>query len=305
MDTPESTESIRDHNVALATDDSERLQAVQREVQRKLGRNLLRLQQYERLIKAMVAEQDIAGPIGELQNIKERQIQAVAKKTLGQVVGELTGAYIAPALPEETSQQDEEHPCTPNQPWVRITSRIEMKEEDFKETERKLAELVNLRNELVHHFLENYEIWTEAGCLIADSYLDGCYKQIDAHYEELRGWAKHNLEAREHLAGIAKTPEFLDFFIHGIMPGGAGVCWTGCTIVNLLRDAEEALASDGWTFLQEAVNYIQQHEPEHTPARYGCSSWRHVLHESEQFEVRREQQAPGLPTATWYRSRPI
>jgi len=305
MDAPERTEARPEHNDDVATDESERLQIVQREVQRKLGRNLLRLQQYERLIKALVAEQDIAGSIGELQNIKERQIQAVAKKTLGQVVGELTGAYIAPALPEDTSQQEDEHPCTPNQPWVRITNRIEMKEEDFKETERKLAELVNLRNELVHHFLENYDIWTEPGCLIADAYLDGCYKQIDAHYEELRGWAKHNLEVRETMAGFAKTPEFLDFFVHGIMPGGTGVFWAGSTIVNLLRDAEEAFANDGWTFLQDAINHIQQHEPEHTPKRYGCSSWRHVLHELEQFDVRREQLEPGLPTVTWYRSRSV
>ena len=166
-----------------------------------------------------------------------------------------------------------------------------------------VADLVNLRNELVHHFLEKHDIWTEAGCQIADAYLDDGFKQIDAHYEELREWAKHNLAMREQMAGFSKTPEFRDFFVHGIMPGGAGVFWASSTIVNLLRDAEEAIAKDGWTFLQDAIDYIRQNEPEHTPTRYGCSSWRHLLHESEQFEVRREQAAPGQPTLTWYRSR--
>lgn len=304
MDTPEKALTGAVEGLSSSEDASERLRAAQRETQRKFGRNLLLLQQYERLIKGLVAEQDVAGPIAELHNVRARQIAAVSKKTLGQVVGELTGAYIAPALPESVSQQDDEGPSDPSLPWFRISFRTEMKEEDFKETERKLADLVNLRNELVHHFLEKYDIWTEAGCLIAESYLDECFKKIDAHYKELKELAEHNLAMREEMAGFTKTPEFRDFFVHGIMPGGAGVCWASSTIVKLLRDAEAAIARDGWTFLKDAIDHIRQHEPEHIPARYGCSSWRHVLHESEQFEVRREQPAPGLPTVTWYRSRP-
>ena len=36
---------------------------LQREVQRLLGRCLLRLQQYERLLKALVAHHELAGPM--------------------------------------------------------------------------------------------------------------------------------------------------------------------------------------------------------------------------------------------------
>ena len=35
-----------------------------------------------------------------------------------------------------------------------------------------------------------------------------------------------------------------------------------------------------------------------------CGSWRHVLHESQQFEVRKQSQACDSPTVVWYRSRP-
>ena len=305
MDEPVSSMPRIENGESLMPNASEIVEDVQRDVQRRFGRNLLLLQQYERLIKAMVAEQDIAGPIGELQNVRARQIRAVATKTLGQVVGDLTGAYIAPALPETVTQQEDDSPCDPNMPWVRISSRIEMKEEDYKDTERKLAELVTLRNELVHHFLESHDIWTEAGCLVAKDYLDECFKKIEAHYNELREWAKHGLEAREIMAGFIKSPEYCDFLLHGIMPGKAGVFWESSTIVTLLRDAEAALAKDGWTFLTDAINFIRKHQPDHNPTRYGCSSWRHVLHESKQFEIRRERQAPGLPIDTWYRSRLI
>jgi hypothetical protein len=279
------------------------LQTIQREVQRKFGRNLLLLQQYERLMKWLVAEQDIAGPMGELERIKGKQIQAVSKKTLGQVVGDLTGNFIAPALPEGSSEQEAEHASEPNKPWIRISFRMEMQAEDFKETERKLAELVALRNDLAHHFLESYDIWTELGCQIASTYLDECFKKIEAHYEELRQMAQHSHETRKEMASFAQTPEFMDFFIHGIFPGGAGVAWSSCTIVNLLRDAEDKLVKDGWTFLQDAIDYVLKAEPEHIPAKYGCSSWRQVLHESAQFEVRKEKPKLGQSTPIWYRSK--
>lgn len=303
MNKPEDTLTGAVAGVAVADVDSEPLPSIQREIQRKFGRNLIRLQEYERLMKALVAEHDIAGPIDALNSIKALQSNAVSKKTLGQVVGDLTRAYIVPAIPESASQQDDGHLADPNVAWARIRFQISMKEEDVKQTQRKLADLVNLRNELVHHFLEKHNILTEVGCLTAGTYLDDCFNQIDTHYEELREWVKHNLQARDLMVGFMRTPAFHDFLDNGIMPGGAGVFWAASTIVNLLVDAETTFSKDGWTLLQHAIDYIGQHVPEHTPTRYGCRSWRHVLHESEQFEVRREQPAPGMPTATWYRSR--
>lgn len=288
---------------ASAAVDQEQLQALQREVQRKFGRAVLILQQYERLVKSLVAEKDLAGPIAELQRIKESQLKAVAKKTLGQVVGDLTGALVTPALTDEASGEAEPNHFEPSLPWIRISFRMEMQEEHFKATERKLADLVDLRNELVHHFLEIHDMWSVPGCQKALGYLEECNKQVDAHYEELRNWAKHIVEAREYSASVMSSPEFMDFMIHGIYPGGAGIDWPSCTIVNVLRDAEEAHAKDGWTFLPDAIEFARASEPEHIPSRYGCSSWRQVLHESGQFDIRREQGQPGEPTLTWFRTK--
>lgn len=290
---------------ASVSHDQEALQTMQREVQRKFGRAVLILQQYERLVKGLVAEKDLAGPITELQRIKENQLKAVSKKTLGQVVGDLTGKVMTQALSEEASSDSEPHQVEPSLPWIRISFRMEMQEEHFQETERKMADLVDLRNELVHHFLESHDMWSVPGCQKALGYLEECNKQIDAHYEELRNWARHIIEAREHSAALFRSPEFQDFFVHGIYPGGAGVHWPSCTIVNVLRDAEEAHTKDGWTFLQDAIEFARASEPEHIPSRYGCSSWRQVLHESAQFELRREQGQPGAATLTWYRTKSV
>lgn len=276
-----------------------------REVQRKFGRNLLRLQQYEKLVKILVAEQSIAGTLNDLDNVLASQHETAANKTLGQVVGELVGNFIAPAKStSDHEDNDDEDVRDSTQLWMRTSFHIELSEDDFKRTKQNLAELVELRNELAHHFLDKHDLWTEPGCLAADFYLDDCFKQIDAHFIELQQWAKHYVDTRAAVAKHIDTPEFTDFITQGILPGNAGVLWHSCTIVKLLRDAEAALAKEGWTLLSNAIAYIGKREAEHTPKKYGCSSWRHVLHESNLFELRKVQTAPGLPREIWYRSRP-
>ncbi|MGO2710685.1 OST-HTH/LOTUS domain-containing protein [Pseudomonas helleri] len=50
----------------------------------------------------------------------------------------------------------------------------------------------------------------------------------------------------------------------------------------------------GWTPLFEATRWIAKTYPEQTPKRYGCGSWRHVIHESQQFAIRKQSQAKIL-----------
>lgn len=265
----------------------ENVNNLQREVQRKFGRNLLLLQQYEQLVKALVAEQSVAGNVNDLYNVKTSQYESISNKTLGQVVGDLVGNFIVPALSMSDCADNEEAPGDLTQPWIRTSIRIELSDDDFKRTQQKLADLVDLRNELVHHFLEKHDLRTGLGYLAADAYLDECFKQINAHYVELQQYGMHCGDSRAIMARYLNTSEFRDFFIHGIMPEKARVHWASSTVVNLLRDAEAALAKEGWTLLLNAIAYIGMREAEQTPKRYGCSSWRHVLHESNQFELRK------------------
>jgi hypothetical protein len=254
-------------------------------------------------VKVLVAEQSIAGKMDDLHSEKTSRYEAVANKSLGQVVGELTSNFIATASSTSDWTNNDEASCDPAQPWVSVSFCIKFSEDDFNRTKLKLADLVDLRNELVHHFLEKYDLWTESGCLAADTYLDECFKQIDAHFVELKQWRNHKADISTTMANFMNTPEFNNYFIRGIMPGSACIHWAESTIIKSLRDAEVALAKDGWTLLANAIAYIGKREPEQTPKKYGCSSWRHVLHESGQFEIRKVQSALGLQSAIWYRSR--
>jgi hypothetical protein len=76
-----------------ATNDRD-LPAQHREVQRLLGRCLLRLQQYERLMKAIVAYHNLSGPAHALEKIRAARIDDASTKTLGTLGGQLSGSCV-------------------------------------------------------------------------------------------------------------------------------------------------------------------------------------------------------------------
>ena len=305
---PKSVRSER-HTLALSSDHHpplpEDVVALQHRVQRKLGRCLIRLQQYERLLKALVADHDISGPASTLMDIRAARVEALSKKTLGHLVGELTGNILKPDSPDSDKAAADDVPSDIVEPHLRLQFTTVLAAERYEETLTALGALVELRNELVHHFLEKHDIWTNRGCVAAEAFLDACYEQIDGRYLELHGWAKHSVEARAHIASLMQTTEFEDLMFHGILPGGAGVNWECSTIVGVLRKAESSLSRNGWTPLADAIAFARKTHPKHTPGRYGCSSWRQVLHESQQFLVRKERASSPPSTQIWYRSKPL
>jgi hypothetical protein len=269
----------------------------QREVQRKLGRTLIRLQQYERLVKCLVAGSEIAGPVSQLDGIRTERHAEVSKKTLGQAIVDLTTSFVSPA--SSASDQDDQRVGDGTQVCVRTTFQWEMSEEARARMREDLTKLVASRNELVHHFLDRFDIWTETGCLAADAYLDDAYRQIDRQLEQLKQMAQEFDELRIHHLKMMQSQEFLDF----LTSGRPGALWPSFDIIRLLQEAETTLARDGWTSLEEAIAFIQTREPGQNPRQYGCVSWRQVLHESKQFEIRRDR-APEPASRTRYRSHP-
>jgi hypothetical protein len=264
----------------------EPVSTLQREVQRKLGRCLIRLQQYERLMKALAVDFEIAGPSDELTAIRQKRGEIVSRMTLGQLVAELTGTYLQPESPDTV--EPEWNPVDSQRIWFRMQARMALQPQDYERVVVGLKELVALRNELVHHFLERFDIWSEAGCHDADAYLDAGMAKVDSHYAELRQWAITTDQARSTMGAFIASPAYTDFLFDGIYPDGT-VDWLNCGIVRHLRAAEVALAVDGWANLDQVIKQMNLMHSEQTLKRYGCTTWRQVLHESKQFKIRRDQ----------------
>jgi hypothetical protein len=277
----------------------EPVSTLQREVQRKLGRCLIRLQQYERLMKALVIDFEIAGPFDELMTIRQKRGDMVSRMTLGQLVGELSGGYLQ--TEQSDADEPESDPVDSQRIWFRMQTRMTLQPEDYERVVAGLKELVALRNELVHHFLEQFDIWSEAGCHDADAYLDAGMAKVDDYYAELRQWAIIMDQARSAMGAFMASPAYTDLLFDGIYPDGT-VDWPNCGIVRHLRAAETALAADGWADLGQVIEQMNLMHPEQTLKRYGCTTWRQVLHASKQFKTRRDQGSAERPGRTEFQS---
>ena len=259
----------------------EEVQAQQREVQRLLGRCLLRLQQYERLMKAIVTHSDLSGPAHALEEIRAARVDEAFTKTLGTLVGRLFGSCVVTegADTDDTANEPEDVP------YIAMRMQLSLSAERYVRTQIELKELVLLRNNLVHHFIDQHDLWSIDGCLTARDALVAADERIDKHFEQLRGWAARMDEARHQAAAFAHSDAGRDFMINGIFPDGT-VFWPAAGIVRALREAANEFAVDGWTPVAAAGRWIMKRNPEQQPNKYGCASWRQVLHESRLFELR-------------------
>jgi hypothetical protein len=114
---------------------SDNIADAQREIQRKLGRNLIHIQQLEVMVKSMVAHSVIEGKSGDMHSFLDKRKQDVAKKTLGQVVGDLTTDLLS--LPANGEGQQQGHPRDSTKIWFRTSFQIEMSPEDHQSYSRK------------------------------------------------------------------------------------------------------------------------------------------------------------------------
>lgn len=279
----------------------------QREVQRKLGRFLFRIQQYERLLKALVAEARYEGTVDTAEAFRDQRAQKLATKSLGQLIYELRKSYLRSAAEVAASTEasmslDEGHPV--ERPTMSFQAAMQMTEEDLVRTETGLNHLLGLRNSLVHHLLEQYDVWTLEGCRAAEDHLDRSYEKADAAYGTLRQWAMTSMEARHYMASFMATPQFQELLMSGRLPDES-IDWRSSEVVELLRQAEATASADGWTSLTTALELIRSRDPEQSPWRYECKTWRQVLKRTGLFEMRAVRGTATVAGETWYRSRAL
>jgi hypothetical protein len=243
------------------------LKAQQDEVNRLMGRCVLRLQQYELQLKAILAHHDVSGTLHDLEAGRAAR---------------LAGSVLVSGEP--AAREDDVADNAGDPPGFRVTLRLGMAEEDFARTETELRDLVLLRNDLIHHFMERHDLWTIEGCRTAQDELGASGDQIGAHVARLRSWAADIERTRQEVAEFSRSEAFREAVVNGIDPDGT-VFWPGAGIVLALQEAARALAVDGWTDVSAASRWIAERYPHQTPEKYGCKTFPQVLHESGEFDL--------------------
>ncbi len=259
-----------------------------------LGRCLLRLQQYEQLMKAIVAHHEISASGSPLESNQAERIADAANKTLGTLVGTLLGTYVTSGEQDEVAEPD----APDNIISFKMKMSLRMSAEDFDTTQNDLKELVLLRNNLVHHFIDQHDLWSLDGCRGAQESLVAAYSRVDQHFEQLRGWAEHMDQARRLAAEFAQSDAFRDLVINGIAPDGS-VDWPAAGIVRALREAADQLAGcREWTPVATAGRWIAEVIPINCRQVWSAAVGGEVVHESRLFELRYRE--VNGQRAAWY-----
>lgn len=279
-------------------------EVLQSKVQHKLGRCMIRLQEYERQLKAMLVGMSAEGQPAALQVAHSQRASSIHRKSLGILVGLLTADHLISEAQEVQAHESRVSASddSSDDPFVSMKFRIVLPSGHYSRVKEGLAGLIRMRNDLVHHLLERFDLSAEDGCAAACDHLDSCHDEVERQLTVLQDCA----EGITHLAGLVssvlKSQTFEEMFLH--------VTESACCkvpsmdgVVEYLKMAEAEFTVDGWTCLESAIRHVTGASPGEAPCKYGCRTWRQLLARSEQFEVRVDKGNDTKRGKTWYRSR--
>lgn len=221
------------------------LEKTRDEVHRKIGRNMLLLQEVEYLLKYLIANGKVAGSISEIMEIRQRQNESVKTKTLGQLVGQ----YV-----EDTHKNEmvTEIPGNLQEPHISFSVKVECSSDEYENKKKTLESIVKERNELIHHFLPRFypdsiENWRKA-----DEYLDQQHAKIFPEKNFLR----HIIAAMKKMAEYLASEEYEKELVSSVSSENP-------LVVKLVDFAEQFPAGpDGWTWLAAARKDFWKKAPE-------------------------------------------
>lgn len=254
---------------------SSRLTELQNEVLRRVGRNLLLLQQIELLMKFLLANATIeTGPEGLLPAQLERQA-GIRKSSLGQIRKQFFEEIFS-APPE----YDDDKPVAE----FRARSSFRISPGDTNQLlgdQSKFEEMTAERNDLVHHFLERFRLSEESSLQDALLHLDAQRERALPLHEYLKRLHDGLIEGRRTLATFFESPE-----------GRAAMDLMrlqSSRIVSLLLQAAELHSrSDGWTVVSSAANYIAAQDPDQLRSikrNFGLNGLQSLVEASQLFDL--------------------
>jgi hypothetical protein len=198
--------------MAMDAEPEQDLQAARHAVEHRFGQCVLLLQRYERLLKIIVSHYDSAGPVAELQTITANRIKKNDGKTLGALVAEFAGSVVVP-LGTEGGGPDRD-----DAPSFSFRIQIVLSPEDYQQTETDLRDLVKLRNDLVHHFIDTHDFSTIDRCRRAKAALDKTHDRVAEAYRGLQQVLDLQVQTFEEMRAFLATPEFRDSLAGGLGP---------------------------------------------------------------------------------------
>jgi hypothetical protein len=259
------------------------------EVQRRVGRNLIIFQQVEHALKFLTTHARFRAPASEFAERFGRHAETIQRKSMGELAGKLVGTVLQP-------DEDDAAPDAIDEAWFGFRFMIETDTETVARHEAELKELIDRRNELVHHFLPRWQAAATGDSDTTLAWLDMQREAALAILERLQGWARTVETARREQAAFFASEE-------GQRQMELLFLRSTRLVVMLGQIAMATPRADGWTLLSSAGQLIKREAPgelEGLRERFGKPNLKAVLVATELFDVTDEATAGG-GTRTIYR----
>lgn len=259
------------------------------ELLRRVGRNLVVFQQVEHALKILTTHARFRAPASEFAERFGKHAQSIRKQSMGTLAGQLTEAILLQDESDATPQEIDEA-------WFGFGFRIETDAESVARHEAELKELVDRRNELVHHFLPRWQAAVNGDAEAALDWLDAQREAAVGILDRLQGWAR-TLETavKEHAAFLTSDEGQRQMELLFLR--------SSHLVIMLGQAAMATPRADGWTLLASAGHLIKRTAPEELKKlgeRFGYPTLKAVLLATELFDLA-EEQTPGGGSRTIYR----
>jgi hypothetical protein len=256
------------------------------ELFRRIGRNLMNFQRVEGMLKFLVANGQLRGPIKELSEISAAQHASVQRTTMGLLAGRFVDTLLSDAGDVEDS------PMVPSEAWFSFKITFESDAAASAELREGLRALVDERNELVHHLQARWDIKSIESTRILASQLDEQRERLIPLYEHLQRIVRACADGMKAHAEFIASPEGTQMI---------ELLWLRQSpLVQLLGECATRLArADGWAPLASAGQVLRQQAPEDAAAlkqRYGYSTLKRLLIATDMFDIKDEPTARGFRT---------
>ena len=184
----------------------------QRQVQRWMGRCMISLQQSERMLKALLVDSQIsmrmpAAAIGPPHITRAYEQGKVANMTLGGLVGLFCSEVMVAEAREETEVVSEEFP---NQLAFDTHFSISVDQAEHVKLIASMREMVQLRNDLVHHLIERFNLTCLEGCADALAFLQSAYERAENFRKQLNQFGEQMLVSRQHIQELLTAKAMLN-----------------------------------------------------------------------------------------------
>jgi len=162
---------------------SKEIDILAHEAQRKIGRNIMNFQKIEFMLKYLISRSQCHGTISSFKNNLEKNESDIYKKSLGLLAKDLFNTVYAD--PESI-----EPPTDNNEPWISFKFSSETDISNQNDLKLQLENLINNRNELIHHKLHSIRTNSEADLKELIDFLDKQNEDISPVFKWLQSLGK-------------------------------------------------------------------------------------------------------------------